>query len=394
MNRPRLFLSAVSAEFKTARQSVAETIRILGFDSVSQDDFPTGYGELKRWLREQIDTCDGLVQIAGEGYGAEPPTADAEFGRVSYTQYEFLYARHKAKKTWLIIAGMDCRRDKPVDQLDLPRDTDHPDPKGYQAERRQLQQGYIAGLKTENQTRYTAENDSDLQLKIYKLKDELSELRHHSERKHKHLFMMVIAIFCGLLVLGGGGWWAYRALDQSVQQSSVVNTEKIRAHLLETIGETHRRELAEAGLAKTWQERQRLTEAAESAHAVRLGRIDELTASFADIEGRGAATSVFKEMSRIMAEQGVDEAIAYVAIQRGNILQTVKARKASASERNRAELQPLLQAAALHESKGQPNAARALYTDVLSAEPDWPDALHAYFWFLANQGAAQGGPLT
>lgn len=128
----------------------------MGFDSVSQDDFPTGYGELKRWLREQIDTCDGLVQIAGEGYGAEPPDEDAEFGRVSYTQYEFLYAHRKAKKTWLIIAGKDCRRDKALDQLDLPRDPAHPDPKDYQAERRQLQQGYIAGLKKENQIRHTA----------------------------------------------------------------------------------------------------------------------------------------------------------------------------------------------------------------------------------------------
>ena len=389
MNRPRLFLSAVSSELGSARLSVAATVRTLGFDPVSQDDFPTGHGELRRWLREQIDACEGLVQIAGLGYGAEPPDGDAEFGRVSYTQFEFLYAQSKAKKTWLLIAGQDCKRDTAIAQLDLPRDDpEHPDPAGYQAERRQLQQAYIARLKAENHLRHTAENDTDLELKIYKLKDELSELRRHAERQHKRLFGMVIAIFCGLLVLGSGGWWAYQQLYTSVEQAGVVNTEKIRAHLQETVAETHRRELAAAEQSPDWKDRQRLKEAAEAAHAVRLAKIDELAASFADIEGRGTATGVFQEMTRIMAEQGVDDAIAYVAGQRATILQTVRARAAALRERNRADLQPLLKAAALHESKGQPGEARALYTDVLGAEPDWPDALDAYFWFLTDQGDA------
>ena len=52
------------------------------------------------------------MQIAGVGYGAEPLDVDAGFGRVSYTQFEFLYAQRKAKKTWLIIAGKDCKRDR------------------------------------------------------------------------------------------------------------------------------------------------------------------------------------------------------------------------------------------------------------------------------------------
>ena len=59
-----------------------------------------------------------------------------------------------------------------------------------------------------------------------------------------------------------------------------------------TIEATHRRELAEADKAKDWKERQRLREAAEKAHAARLSRVEELAASFAEIEGRGTATSV------------------------------------------------------------------------------------------------------
>ena len=38
------------------------------------------------------------------------------------------------------------------------------------------------------------------------------------------------------------------------------------------------------------------------------------------------------------------------------------------------------------EAKGQAAEARALYTDILAAEPDWPEALHAAFWFHVDQG--------
>jgi hypothetical protein len=160
----------------------------------------------------------------------------------------------------------------------------------------------------------------------------------------------------------------------------VVNTAKIRAHLFQTAEETHRRELAEAEAVKDWQERQRLREAAAQAHKVRLSRIEELAAAFAEIEGRGAATSVFQEMSRILAEQGVDEAIAYVGAQRANILQTVRGRAAAAREQNRADLQPLLQTAALYKTKGQAAEARRLYAEVLALEPDWPAARTAPRW--------------
>ncbi len=60
MNRPRLFLPAVSEELRNARNDVAAPIGTLGFDPVSQDDFPTGYGELRQWLRMQLDSCEGL----------------------------------------------------------------------------------------------------------------------------------------------------------------------------------------------------------------------------------------------------------------------------------------------------------------------------------------------
>ena len=386
MNRPRLFLSAVSEELRTARQAVAATVRTLGFDPVSQDDFPTGHGELRQWLREQLDSCEGLIQLVGDGYGAEPPEVDLEYDRVSYTQLEFLYARKRGKKTWVIVIGKDFGLDKPPVQLDLPRDNGHPDPTGYQAERRMLQQNYIAQLKRENHLRHTANNVTELQNIALRLRDELGELRQRTEGKERRLTTLVIAILLGLVILSGGGWWAYQSLHTGLQQAAVVNTEKIRAHLRQTTEETHRRELAEAEAATDWKQRQHLRDAAENAHRVRLSRIEELAVSFAEIEGKGTATSVFQEMTRILTEQSVDEAIAYVSTQRAAIFQTVRARTATVRDRNRADLQPLLRTAGLHQANGQAHEARTLYNDILAIEPDWPEAIHTAFWFLTDQG--------
>ena len=181
MNRPRLFLSAVSEEFRKARQKVESLLNSLGFDVITQDNFPTGHGELRSWLCEQIDSCEGLIQLVGAGYGAEPPKIDDDYGRVSYTQFEFFYAHQCKIKTWIIVVNEDCLRDNSIDQLDLPREKNHPDPSGYQVERRKLQQDYLHRLREENHLRHYVSNDTELELILRKLNDEIGELRQKWE---------------------------------------------------------------------------------------------------------------------------------------------------------------------------------------------------------------------
>src|SRR4051812_26073577 len=103
--RPLIFISAVSRELRSARQLVANTLTFLGYQPVWQDIFGTEGGDLRELLRKQIDQCKGVVQLVGKCYGAEPPTPDENFGRVSYTQYEALYARERGKKIWYLFIG-------------------------------------------------------------------------------------------------------------------------------------------------------------------------------------------------------------------------------------------------------------------------------------------------
>jgi Domain of unknown function (DUF4062) len=138
MNQPSIFISCVSPEFRQTRNRVADILTRLGYTPVIQEIFGTEPGDLRQVLRDKIDPCEGLIQIVGHGYGAEPPTVDSGYGRVSYTQFEFLYAREKEKKTWLLFAGDACTRDTPLESLDLPNDLTHPNPAAYQTERRTL----------------------------------------------------------------------------------------------------------------------------------------------------------------------------------------------------------------------------------------------------------------
>ena len=150
---------------------------MLGYDSVSQEDFPTGYGELRQWLQSQIDSCEGVIQMVGQAYGAEPPSVDPALGRVSYTQFEFLYARDLGKKTWVIVVGTGYPVDKPTPKLDLPSDSADVDAAAYQAERHLLPLDYVELLRRDNHLRYEVNRPIELENTILRLRDDLSNLR-------------------------------------------------------------------------------------------------------------------------------------------------------------------------------------------------------------------------
>jgi len=156
--------------------------------------------------------------------------------------------------------------------------------------------------------------------------------------------------------------------------------------LLESVEHTRQVALADSQKAKEWEERERLRQAAEKAYAGSVSRIDELAASFAEIEGTASSSQIFDEMTRILAEQGVDQALAYVTTQRAGIIEKVKARAAAAREKNRIDLLPLLKSAQLQADRNHSAEAESVFADILALEPDWLDARNAFARFLIKQG--------
>jgi cell division protein FtsL len=202
--RPTIFVSAVTRELKAARQLVTNTLNFLGYEPVWQDIFGTEQGDLRGMLRRQIDECKGVVQLVGHRYGAEPPAADEHFGRVSYTQYEALYALKRGKKVWYLMMDEN-----------FPTDVAEAEP----AELRELQAAYRRRLQSESRLYHPLTSPEALETSVLKLRDDLTRLR----RGIKQWAVAVIVLL--LIVVAGIVWISRQGAD--VKRKSVEVKQQV-----------------------------------------------------------------------------------------------------------------------------------------------------------------------
>jgi tetratricopeptide (TPR) repeat protein len=194
--RPLVFVSAVSKELGSARQLVANTLMFLGYEPTWQDVFGTESGDLREMLRERIDECKGVVQMIGRCYGAEPPISDEEFGRVSYTQYEAMYARKQGKKVWYLF----------IDE-NFPADACESEPEQL----RQLQAAYRQRVQADAHLFHPLASREALEMSVLKLRDDLTRLRRGVKQ-----WAAGVAI---LLILSVGlGFWLLRGQRKTAQE--------------------------------------------------------------------------------------------------------------------------------------------------------------------------------
>jgi len=423
--RPRIFVSAVTTEFGQARQLVANILQRLGYEPVFQEIFGTEAGDLRQVLREQIDSCEGLVQLVGRAYGAEPPTVEAEFGRVSYTQFEFLYAKSRGKKTWLLLAQDGCERDGALEELDLP--TRSPGmaipglpalsaaPEAYQAERRALQDAYRERLQQSGHLWHPVNDLSGLQLVVRDLRDDYAQLRRGFRSWQRTVLRLAAAMLSLLVVVGFGVWWTVfrqpaeiaKVVDagaakvtETIQTTAAETTEKVAAKVVEqladpaqirlqlqkTIETTYQRELAEADALPDWEKRDAAKKEVNAARDKRLGEIDEFIASVTSTLKSGDASPEYRELNRIIQEQGVAAALKYIAGQEERLLQEARQLAQAAKLKIRQKLAPLLESVKLLQTQGDYRAARQRCEELLAAEDSWQDVRHEHFVVLANLG--------
>jgi tetratricopeptide (TPR) repeat protein len=199
---PLIFISAVSRELRSGRQLAANTLTFLGYQPIWQDIFGTETGDLRGMLRQQIDQCKGVLQIVGNCYGAEPPQPDPEFGRVSYTQYEALYARKRGKKVWYLF----------IDET-FPVDACEAEP----AELRALQAAYRQRLQSDAHLFHPLTSREGLEASVLKLRDDLVRLRRGVKRWAAGVAIMLV------LSVGLGVWLLY---NQRESTQRIVEAQK------------------------------------------------------------------------------------------------------------------------------------------------------------------------
>ncbi|HVF73207.1 MAG TPA: tetratricopeptide repeat protein [Chthoniobacterales bacterium] len=193
---PLIFISAVSRELRSGRQLAANTLTFLGYQPIWQEVFGTETGDLRAMLRQQIDQCKGVLQIVGNCYGAEPLEPDPQFGRVSYTQYEALYARSKGKKVWYLFIDENF----PVDVCE-----------GEPEELRALQAAYRHRLQADAHLFHPLNSREALEASVLKLRDDLVRLRRGVKR-----WAAAVAIL--LLISVGLGLWLLYTQGQTTER--------------------------------------------------------------------------------------------------------------------------------------------------------------------------------
>src|SRR5947209_20172003 len=84
----KIFLSAVSTEFRDCRNALASDLRAVGNTVVVQEDFTQHERTLLEKLEEYIAGCDRVIALVGNAYGFEPAEEARPRGRPrrSYTQ--------------------------------------------------------------------------------------------------------------------------------------------------------------------------------------------------------------------------------------------------------------------------------------------------------------------
>lgn len=236
--KPRIYVSANHQEFATARSQVIQTMKLLGFDIAQTETTTVEADDLRTNIRHEIDASEGFIQLVGYSYGAAPPQADEDFGQVSYTQYEFLYAQKQGKKIWLLYPSDNCYRDNPVTDLDLPTEPNHPDPAGFQAKRSRWQQEHKLHLEPHLRRNYLT--DDRLKLTLHDMRHEfdalLQQFQQKQEEKQRQLnrreWMLATAVTL-IILLTVGLWWLNKKHEHAVNLPTAepipTNSQPVKA---------------------------------------------------------------------------------------------------------------------------------------------------------------------
>src|SRR6266436_4145150 len=123
----KIFLSAVSGQFKACRDALRSDLSAVGAEVVVQEDFQQHGASLLEKLERYIGSCDRIIALVGDAYGFEPEETARSTGqpRRSYTQWEYWFAvgerldgsRAPRKDIYVYLANADYLKDHP----DQPR---------------------------------------------------------------------------------------------------------------------------------------------------------------------------------------------------------------------------------------------------------------------------------
>lgn len=161
-SRPFIFISAVTKELGSARERIADVLRLLHFQPVVQQEFPNHTGVVREMLETELAPCSAVIQLVGHRYGWEVPGVANPHEVMSYTQYEAYWAHQKNVPVWYLIIADDYEVDHPIDE---------------DATKKLLQSAYRARLQSTGHLRYTVADIKDVEIAAFRMQQDLDKLR-------------------------------------------------------------------------------------------------------------------------------------------------------------------------------------------------------------------------
>ena len=122
----KIFLSAVSGEFRACRQALASDLRAVGAEVTVQEDFTQHGRSLLEKLEDYIANCDRVIILVGNAFGFAPEGEAQPKGKPqrSYTQWEYFFSQGERlddqieapKETFVYFATPEYIAQYPVEQ--------------------------------------------------------------------------------------------------------------------------------------------------------------------------------------------------------------------------------------------------------------------------------------
>ena len=232
---PRVFVSAVSSEFGSARQTIKEALLTMGCHPVVQSNFPPDYRTVAAMLEEKIRSCQAVIHLVGFRYGSEPksklqpsePTKQNQNQQVrrSYTQLEYDIARKLKKKVYVFV----CPEEFPFD------DAQHSEDEQKSA----LQQQHRLAVLASDTLRYEVDSTIALREKVKELQIELEELRQRQARSKRKILLGSVVL---AVLLAGGSTFLWQTIGKNRDEVTTAIEELKATGPYKEIGKTASRQ--------------------------------------------------------------------------------------------------------------------------------------------------------
>lgn len=182
-------------------------------------------------LRGRIASCDAVIHLVGEVYGAEPQTRQPREPRRSYTHLEYDLARELGKPVYVFFCGADFPYDAHAAE---------------DAERQALQGAHRAALMESDSLRCEIYTKEELALRVRELQTRVEHLGAELKRTRSWLGRGVATGLLLVAVLAAGLWWLRQRADETATRVAAQATQAAKQQ--DEIGELRARLAKQAEL--------------------------------------------------------------------------------------------------------------------------------------------------